>query len=128
MKLTHKDLVRETLTRIENMQNHYQAVSAALRLMQRDAGYSRGGEIHPGNLMSELVQKELHEWRNLFMWALTLEDDERDRIKAAAYERFLRDGMSVAQWFNDGVLPSKWLAADEEQFREMTRKAFAPKK
>lgn len=87
-----------------------------------------GGEIDCGNLHRELLDSELHEWRNLFMWALTLGDEARDRIKAAAHERFLRDGMHVAHWLTpEGTTPGKWLSTDEEEFREMARAAFAPK-
>lgn len=61
------------------------------------------------------------------MWGLTLDDAERNRIKAAAHHRFLRDGISVGTWLNDGVEPSKWLTSDAEEFRDMARKAFGPK-
>ena len=38
------------------------------------------------------------------------------------------DGMSVKSWLHpSGISPSSWLASDEEEFREMAKKAFAPK-
>jgi len=58
---------------------------------------------------------------------LTLDREEQDRIKAAVYDRFLRDGMSVATWMNNGTSPGSWLSCNEDAFREMAKAAFAPK-
>jgi hypothetical protein len=69
-----------------------------------------------------LIEQELELWRNLFMWAMTLPQKEIDRIKAAAYERFL-DKFSVSHWLGD---PTSWSQATEDEFREMARKAFKP--
>jgi hypothetical protein len=60
------------------------------------------------------------------MWGLTLTQEEQDRIKAAAHERFLSKRMSVAHWLNDGVTPGQWVEADEVEFRKMAAKAFSP--
>ena len=126
MKLTNRDMVEQSLARIERWQAHYNAVNAALYAVREDMG-QRAGEVNADNLARTLVDRELHEWRGLFMWALTLDDAEWDRIKAAAHERFLRDGMHVANWFHNGVSPGRWLAEDEEAFRAMAKKAFGPK-
>lgn len=124
MKFTSKQMVEETLIRIEQIQAHIGAIEAAVRYLNHR---NRHGNIDCGTLRSSLIQEELKEWQNLFMWGMTLDGAERDRIKAAGYQRFLRDGMHVAQWMNDGVSPTHWLEADDAEFRAMARKAFAPK-
>jgi hypothetical protein len=61
------------------------------------------------------------------MFGMTLKDEDRDRIKAAAYERFLSDKMSVKHYLPGGDSAGHWLVADEEEFRAMVKVAFAPK-
>ena len=126
MKLTNKDVVAQCLERIEFIQQHQKNVSAAVHHIHSRAHGSK--QVDTGDIMSRLFDQELTEWRNLAMWGLTLDDDERDRIKAAAHARFLHDGMHVANWLNsDGVSPGSWLKADEDEFRAMAKAAFAPK-
>lgn len=62
------------------------------------------------------------------MWGLTLEGQELDDIKALLHNRFLNDNISVAHWLDgSGVTPGVWLEKDEQDFRELCRKHFAPK-
>ena len=84
-------------------------------------------EIDHGDIINKLYEEEMVEWRKLAMWGLTLDDADRDRIKAAVHQRFLRDGMSVHDWMSDGVAAGSWLSSDEAEFRAMAKKAFAPK-
>lgn len=124
MKLTNKDIVEQCMQRIELMQQHVQNIDNAARFL----GEARRWEtVDLGNLRHGLIDQELAEWRKLAMWGLTLDDAERDRIKAAVHDRFLRDGMHVADWFSGGVSPNSWLSSDESEFREMAKAAFAPK-
>lgn len=124
MKLTNKTVVEECMTRIEQLQEHVKAIEAAAYCLR---ARKRQRQVEFGNLIDSLISDELDEWRNLALWGLTLDDAERDRIKAAAHQRFLRDGISVGTWLNNGVEPSQWLVSDEEEFRDMARKAFGPK-
>jgi hypothetical protein len=115
MKISNKKFVEEFLERIELLQLHIAAVDSAkshlLRLKQW-----QWFKVDSGNLRSELIDSELDEWRKLFMWCLTIEDETRDRIKAAAYQRFLDQRNNVSQWLNpDGVVASRWLKADEDE-------------
>jgi hypothetical protein len=123
MKLTNKKLVLEIMERIELIQQH-------IKNLEQAASYAvsrrRYENVDYGNLRNALVDEELHEWRNLFMWGLTLDKEEQERIKAAAFQRFLRDGMHVANWLNDGVSPSSWLVEEEQEFRKMAKKVFGP--
>jgi hypothetical protein len=121
MKLTNKDLVLEVMGRIEEIQQHITNVERAQSFAHQ---VRRWENPDSGNLRQSLIEAELNEWRNLFMWALTLSPAEQDRIKAAAHQRFLRKGMSVAHWFSGGTTPGQWLCADEDEFREMAKKAF----
>lgn len=123
MNLTNRDMVLQCMQRIESIQHALDLLDQIKRLIWDD---HRSREIDEGDIGRILIEKELGEWRNLCMWGLTVTDAERDRIKTAVHERFLRNGMSVAHWWNNGVAPSSYLTADEEQFREMARKAFAP--
>jgi hypothetical protein len=125
MKITNKQLVFEAMVRIQDIQNHIKAIEeASYYLQNRD----RQIRIDYGNIRSLLIDRELDEWRGLMMWGLTLDDQYKDRIKAAAHARFLHDGISVSHWLNqDGVSPASWFEADEIEFRKMAKTAFGPK-
>lgn len=53
--------------------------------------------------------------------------EERDEaIKMLADQRFLDQRNSVSQWLNpDGVVASRYLKADEDEFRVMVSKVFS---
>jgi hypothetical protein len=123
MKFTNKRMVEEAMVRIEHLQAHISAIEAAARCIHER---KRHIQIEYGTLRELLYQEEMSEWRNLFMWAITLDEAERDRVKAAAHHRFLADGMHVAHWINNGVSPGSWLSADEDEFRAMAKAAFMP--
>lgn len=82
--------------------------------------------VNCGEIFEKLVERELNEWRGVFMWGLVVDNETRQRVKAMAHERFLSNRMSVSRWMNDGIQPSKWLVADEEEFRTMVAEAFNP--
>jgi hypothetical protein len=117
-------MIEEALVRIEMLQSHISAIEAAASCLFKRRHH--GFQIEYGNLRTTLFEEELDEWRKLFMWGLTLSDEERDRIKAAAYQRFLSNKTHVAYWINDGISPGQWLAADEDEFRAMAKEAFKP--
>ena len=82
--------------------------------------------LNQGNIRSKLIDAELMEWRNLFMWGLTLDEKERNDIKALAHARFLEDGMNVAHWLDEsGLAPNTWLSSDEEEFRKKAKEYFS---
>jgi hypothetical protein len=122
---TPGQITAEVAARIVQIKAHIDAVNGAVYFLnQRD----RNERVDTGDLLRKLVERELTEWRNLFMWGGVVSQRERDRINAAGYERFLRDGMSVDHWLtSDRSTPSKWLSTNEQEFREMCRKAFAPR-
>jgi len=113
MKITNKKVVEECMIRIKTAQEHISAVEMAGYFI-RDVRRYRNVEY--GNIREFLTA-----------WGLTLDDAERDRVKAAVYQRFLRDGMSVGKWLGNGIEPSQWLVSDEEEFRAMAKEAFGPK-
>lgn len=125
MKLTNKNMVTQALTRIEVLRKDIENLQAIQRRIgsRYTADYKKPDF---GNIFQLLIEKELDEWRGVFMWALTLDDKERDRIKAAAHQAFLREGISVSHWWNDGETPGAWMSADEDAFRKMAKKAFGP--
>lgn len=127
MKFTSTQMVEEALGRIEQIQAHESAIHAAARCITERRQH-QDFKIDYGTLLDLLHQEETKEWRNMFMWAITLDDTERERVKAAAHQRFLSDRMHVAHWINNGISPSSWLSADEDEFREMAKAAFMPKK
>lgn len=124
MKITNKQVVEECMVRIEQLQAHIKAIEAAAWCLR---ARKRWVDVNYGNIHDLLISEELEEWRNLALWGLTLDDAERDRVKAAAHQRFLRDGMSVGTYLNNGIEPSQWLVADNEAFRQMAKRAFGPK-
>ena len=123
MKLQHKDLVMKCLEEIEALQQHIQNIETACQVISRDRP---GKNVDPGNLRSMLIDAELTAWRNLAMWGLALDDEERKRIKAAVYARFLKDS-GISHWTNGGVPATSWLKADDDAFRQMALKLFSPK-
>ena len=124
MKLTNKDMVEHCMERIELIQQHVRNVDNAKTFLSLMNIFD---DIYVGDLRHALIKQEVDEWRKLAMWGLTLDDAERDRIKAAVHDRFLRDDVKVADWFSGGVSPSQWLSSDENAFRAMAKAAFAPK-
>lgn len=124
MKLTNREIVEQILERIKLIQQHTCAVIAAKNYANRTFHTSdQLGE----DLIDRLCHMETEEWRNLFMWGLTLTEKEQERIKTAAYKKFLSDGISVANWWNDNTYPGHYFDVDEKEFREMARKVFGPK-
>jgi hypothetical protein len=117
---TREEVVEEAMTRIELIKIHKENVQNAWRF----SGVSN--DISMNVLMSALWQKEVFEWMTIAMWGLTLTADQRDRIKAAAYEMFLKDGKDVSHWLHDGYHPGQWYSADEDNFRNMAAEAFFP--
>lgn len=124
MKLTNKNIVIGCLERIDVLQEHARRVNDAMIYIR---AIDIGEDVDVDDIIRKLTALENDEYRKLAMWGLTLDDAERDRIKAAVHHRFLRDGVSVADWINGGVTPGWWLKSDEEEFRAMAKKAFAPK-
>ena len=122
---TNKDIVKECLIRINEIQEYaeqYQGILYFIRLDNRE-------DLDSGNVYNKLVERELGEWRNLFMWGMTLNEEERNDIKALAHSRFLENGRHVANWLTkNGITPSTWLTKDEEEFRKMAREYFEDQK
>lgn len=112
-----KEFVEKTLSRIMLLQKHQESVMAAVHcvLNERDCNF--------GNLIEVLYRAEVKEWRNLFMFGLVVDDETRDRIKVAAYERFLDDHIHVSNFWTNS---SDWLHSSEEEFRRMCKSLFAP--
>lgn len=121
MTFTPDSLIEQSLTKIEYIQNHAKAVVAACDYINQ--GFSspvRGGELY-----TRLMERELEAWRELFMWALVVDEKSLQRIRAAAYARFLSDQMSVSSYFlGENLQPRGWLVAEEQQFRRMARELF----
>jgi hypothetical protein len=121
-----KTIVADIAERIAQIQAHVDSINGVIHFLGARNHYQK---IDSGELIPKLIEWEIDEWRNLFMFANIVDQKERDRIKAAGYERFLKDGMTVSHFLTgDGSTPSSWLSADEDKFREMCRKAFAPQK
>lgn len=124
MKFTQRKVAEQLLAQIELIQMHVQNIDNATYCLNQET--SSNTNVNLGNLRSLLMQKEMDAWRSLFMWSLTLNNEEQDRIKAAAHERFLKGDKTVSA-FLEHCMPGRWIVADKEEFREMARKAFAPK-
>lgn len=125
MKLKNKDIVVQCMERIELIQQHIKHIDNAKYFLSDSRRWEK---VDCTSLRNALIDEELSEWRRLAMWGLTLDDSERDRIKAAVHDRFLRDEMHVADWFSGGVSPGSWLSSDEKEFRAMAKEAFSPSK
>jgi len=123
IKISDKQMLTESMERIDLLQRHIEAVESATSYLSR---LRQTVPVGVDSLRQALIEEELKEWRNLFLWGLVVDQDTRDRVKAAAHDRFLRDEIDVGHWLNRGNSPGSWLVADEEKFRAMARKKFAP--
>ena len=123
MKLSNKEIVLQCLERVEILQK-FQAnfLETCSELQRRDIGSAN--RIERGNILQLLMEEELHEWRNLLTWGITLSSEDLNRLKAAVYNRFLKPGIGVMHWLNHGILPSKWYTSDEQEFREMIKQLY----
>ncbi len=118
--LTKKDMIIQAMARIDVIKKHRENIQLAWRFSGVE------NDITVRVIMEALWQKEVYEWMSVAMWGLTLDDSDRDRIKAAAYDMFLSQGKGVRHWLFDGENPGRWLAADEDEFRKMAAEAFSP--
>ena len=123
VKLSNKDIIEKRLIEIEAVTQHIKAVEDAASYVHRAKPHRPA--IDCAALLSALHDRELSLWRDVFMFGLTLDSEEQDRIKAAGYERFLSARMHVAEYHTPGV--SSYLTADDDEFRAMCAKLFAPK-
>lgn len=115
------DIAKECMARVMMAQEYIKAVEGAAYYIN---SINRYAKIDYGSIRDQLINLELAAWRDLAMWGLVVDKDIQDRIKAAAHDRFLRNGMSVSWWLNNGVEPGQWLDADEVTFRKMAADAF----
>lgn len=120
MRIAQRKVVLDALTNIRQLEEHWEAVHAALH-RARGGGYERAS-VEADDLLRKLMERQLDEFRKLFMWAITLTDEEQALIKRVAHERFLKDGISVADYLAPWGGPI--LVKAEEEFREMCREAF----
>jgi hypothetical protein len=115
---------------IEKIMEQIEIVNLHIRALE-DVGsfiykHNRHEEkIEANDYYDILVKIEVNKWRDLFMFGLVIDDETRDRIKAAAYDRFLKNKV-VTRFIAETEL-SSYLEADETKFLEMARELFAPK-
>lgn len=122
MKLMNKDIIRQAMARIEYVQGLIKALDDVTRFLGERDRYTT---IDAGNMKGKLYEAETQEWRNVFMWGLTLDDADRAEIKALAHARYIKDDMDVSHWLDErGITPSQWLRADEDSFRKMAKEYF----
>lgn len=117
-----KQMLEEAMERIA----YVRELQENLGVIQRFLGGGRE-YVNEGDLRSKLYERELDEWRGLFMWGLVCDESTRERVKAAAYERFLSDKMCVNHYLFNGENPHSWLTKDEEEFRKSVKELFKPR-
>lgn len=73
-----------------------------------------------------LFKKESDAYRTYFMWNLAGSDEEHEKAKRVAYQRYLKEGMAVMQYLNGKLKhePS-YLGVTEEEFRADIEKEFS---
>lgn len=126
IEISATKIIADAFKRVAYIHELIEGHLATCRFLENKWG-ERSGKHVSGNTYELLIEKELSEWRGIMMWGLVVDDATRDRIKAAAHDRFLSEKQSVNKWWNDGQEASHWYTSTEEEFREMARKAFAPK-
>jgi len=124
--LKNKEIVMNLWGQIDETQRHHNAVMSAIGYLHNSGPYTQ--KSFSDDIIVALIQKELDLWRQLFMFALTLPAADQERVKAAAYDRFLHDGMSVSEYMNNCRGGSSWATAEADEFREMAKKVFMVEK
>jgi hypothetical protein len=125
MSKNNRDVIRNILEQIKYVETLKRHVDTAIHYLQQRNPHR---QIDFGDFRASLFQAELDLYRELFMWALTVDEKEQARIRAAAHQRFIGDSKDVSRYMNpDGFTLDSWLSCDEHEFREMAKKAFAPK-
>lgn len=115
-------MMEQILGRIMNIREMIESLSV-IRSFVTNGGKEN---LNEGNFREELYRRELDEWRGLMMWGLVCDEKDRQRLKAAAYERFIGERMDVRRWIFDGSEPSSWMVKDEENFRKQAKELFKP--
>ena len=119
-----KQMLEESLQRIMYVRNMLESFG---NIQSYLTNRGQNNSCNFGSVREELYRRELDEWRGLFMWGLVCDESTKERIKAAAYERFLSDKMDVSNWMFNGENPSSWFVKDEEEFRKNVKELFKPK-
>lgn len=124
-EFTPEAMVAKALENVMFWQEHQTSVRAAIQAVNETLYHAIAD---CGSLLDSLYERELLEWRNLMLFALVVSDEQRERVKAAAYQRFLAGHVAVNQWLSDSPTEpcSHWLSSDDAAFREMCRRVFAP--
>lgn len=120
---TNKEVVLDVLASIEITEKWISEFDAMVRYAREQNKFA---EISSGNLREILYGIEIDQWRKLLMWGITLDDKDRDRIKGMVHNRFLSHNMGVIDWLNNGIQPSRWFSAEEDEFRSLVEKTFYP--
>jgi len=128
-KPSMQGLLKDYMERLEEVRLHLDSLERTSRYVY-DSCHGRNNEKTEAAynvLRTSLMDRELDLWRYVFMFALTVPEKERERIKAAAHDRFLSKHWSILDHMYNGRTPKQWLTADEQTFRDMCTEAFKPK-
>lgn len=127
MQLTKEHQVEKVFEEIAQVQAHIQMLDDVIHFCGRIANTWEHSELGAASLRAWLFEKETSLWRDLAMWGLTVDKPLQDRVKAAVHDRYFNKTVSVANYMSDFGLPaSRWLQADEEEFKKMVAEAFKP--
>lgn len=121
-KNTSKEQLNWAVDRLEQIQRY---ISAYDEIVAYLVNTERMYKLDPAGIREKLFELESRAWRDMLIWGITLGKTKQARIKAAIYDRTFADEWGVAQWLHpSGVMPSRWMDADEQDFRKMVKKAF----
>jgi len=121
---TKRELLDMNVNKIERSQQYLSALGEIATFIQAHIHGNPGIEF--GSLRAQLLAVEQSAWQDLAMFALISNGKDRERVRAAMYSRFLREKVSIAEWLNGGVSPSRWFTAEAKELRQMFLEEFAP--
>lgn len=119
-----KETVEDIIADIKRIDEHISNISAAQSYLHSGFSRYRDSEdrIHSGNLLSALYMEQNRLFRNLFMFGLVVDKRTRDKIKAIAYDRYIKDHHFYPTMNRHRVSYDM----EEQEFDRACRSLFAP--
>lgn len=100
------------------------ALDLVVRSLQKMSSVEKSIDEAHRVIAHALFEKENNAYRKYFMFALGATKEAQNEARQMAYERYMRDGLAITEYFYDRTdyLPNVWQEVNEEKFRECLEK------
>lgn len=126
------DYIRDAFEKAAKRTHRIAALMYCIRTIRKELSdeLNRGLVPKPINEALSVVELALYEretraWRDYLRWSLGVTEADRKKVRQAAYDRSLREGISIMdQLEEDGKYPGSWSSEVEKAFRKQIKIAF----